>query len=226
MTTGHHDPFNDHPTGLAMACALSALAGAVDACGLALLRDKFVSFMSGNTTLLAVALGHGEWAQVEVVGGLVAVFIAGAALGQMVALAAGPWRLPVVIAAVAAVLAVPLAVPVAAAPALVLGMGGLNAAMPRAGGIPIGITYVTGTLVRLGQGIGAALLGRTEPDWVRQAVPWLGLLAGAVAGTAMQHVLGAGTLWPLPAIAAALAAVATVVAGIGHPRRRCYKPPA
>ena len=53
---------------LAIACAMAFLAGATDICGLARLHDLFVSFMSGNTTMLAFALGHGDLARHRVCG--------------------------------------------------------------------------------------------------------------------------------------------------------------
>ena len=48
------------PAALIIVSALSALAGAVDVCGLSLMKGVFVSFMSGNTTNLGVALASGD----------------------------------------------------------------------------------------------------------------------------------------------------------------------
>jgi uncharacterized membrane protein YoaK (UPF0700 family) len=88
-------------------------------------------------------------------------------------------------------------------------MGALNAAMQRAGGTSVSLTFISGALVRLGRGLGQWLCGRRDGwGWLRQAAPWLGLLAGAAAAAWMQAALGAGTIWPLPLAAAALAALA------------------
>lgn len=199
------DPLGNRELGLVMASALAALAGAVDAAGLVRLRDIFVSFMSGNTTSLGTALGGGDWPRAGLIAGLIALFVAGAAAGEMLAVAAGRWRLPAVTLAVAAGLAAPLAAPSATVAAMVVSMGALNAAMQRAGGASVGLTYVTGALVRLGRGAGQTLCRQErEPGWLRQAAPWAGLLAGAAAATA----LGPAQLWPLPAAALGLAAVA------------------
>ena len=65
---------------------------------------------------------------------------------------------------------------------MVLAMGALNASMRRAGNIPVSLTFVTGVLVRFGQGLGDFLTGRaTGLNWLLQASPWVGLIAGATA---------------------------------------------
>jgi uncharacterized membrane protein YoaK (UPF0700 family) len=46
---------------LALACALSAMAGYVDGIGFLHLGGLFVSFMSGNSTRLGVSLAEGNW---------------------------------------------------------------------------------------------------------------------------------------------------------------------
>ena len=45
---------------LALACALSAMAGYVDGIGFLHLGGLFVSFMSGNSTRMGVELAKGE----------------------------------------------------------------------------------------------------------------------------------------------------------------------
>jgi uncharacterized membrane protein YoaK (UPF0700 family) len=203
------DPLAGRPAGLAVVCALTALAGAADACGLARLKDLFVSFMSGNTTSLGVALGGGDWSRAGLIAGLVALFVSGAALGEILAVASGRWRLPVVTVAVTAGLVAAAAAPAATAAALTLSMGALNAAISRAGGVTVSITFVTGALVRLGQGFGKMLCGQGAGawGWLRHGAPWLGLLAGAAGATALQG-RGIDPLRVLPGCAAAIAAVA------------------
>ena len=46
---------------LALACALSALAGYVDGIGFIHLGGLFVSFMSGNSTRLGVMIAEMNW---------------------------------------------------------------------------------------------------------------------------------------------------------------------
>jgi uncharacterized membrane protein YoaK (UPF0700 family) len=46
---------------LALACALSAVAGYVDGIGFLQLGGLFVSFMSGNSTRMGVSLAAEDW---------------------------------------------------------------------------------------------------------------------------------------------------------------------
>ncbi len=198
----------DVAVGLLVACCLAALAGAVDACGLSVLHDLYVSFMSGNTTSLGSALAGGHWARAWLIAAVIVSFVGGAAGGTVLATIAGGYRLPVVLAAVAVVLAVPCLVPRGTVPAMPLAMGMLNAAMQQAGPVSVSITYVTGTLVKLGRGLGLALLGQADgKDWLLQAVPWVGLLAGATAATLGLAVFGRLTFLAPPLAAMLLAGV-------------------
>ncbi|MGA9662756.1 MAG: DUF1275 family protein, partial [Pseudomonas alloputida] len=70
--------------GLGLVAALSVLAGMTDAIGLLALGD-FVSFMSGNTTRLAVAISEADLALVLRLSGAVLGFVAGNALGVLLA---------------------------------------------------------------------------------------------------------------------------------------------
>ncbi|WP_454883406.1 DUF1275 family protein [Sphingomonas oryzagri] len=54
---------------------------------------------------------------------------------------------------------------------------------------------MTGTLVKIGQHLVAALTGRPRLDWLPYLLLWLGLFAGAMAGAAAYPVFGLGALW-------------------------------
>lgn len=193
--------------GLVLVFFLSGLAGAVDACGLTILKDLFVSFMSGNSTSLAVAIGQGDGARVAVIAPILATFVAGAAGGTVLAVLAGRRHLPIVVLAVALVLAVPVAAPAATVLAMTFAMGALNAAMNHAGAVQVSLTYVTGTLVNLGVGLGHLLCGRTgDWTWLQQGVPWLGLVAGGMAAAVGLAHGGHLAIDALPVAALAIAA--------------------
>jgi uncharacterized membrane protein YoaK (UPF0700 family) len=92
--------------------------------------------------------------------------------------------------------------------AMTLAMGAENAVFTREGEVHIGLTYMTGTLVKLGQRLTAALLGGGDTGWGSYLLLWLGLTAGAVAGAMLYPWLGLNNLWLATAAAAGCAALA------------------
>jgi len=195
----------------ALALSLSALAGFVDAAGFLLTRGLFVSFMSGNSTRLAVAAaGGGEVAFVA--GGLILAFLAGVVAGALIATASRARKFAVLAASTAAlVVAAALATlgaPLAAAAFLAAAMGALNNVFLREGEVAIGVTYMTGTLVRAGQRIARAIAGQGESEWRPYLLLWAALVCGAVAGAAIAARSAALSLWIAAGLAALLSAVA------------------
>ena len=192
--------------GLGLAIGFAVLAGAVDACGYMRLHNRFVSFMSGNTTTMGVALGHGHAAEAVGIAALILLFVAGAALGAALPILTG-WRpLAIVSSGVALLLVVPALWPSLTVLSIPPAMGALNAAMHRAGSVQVSLTYVTGTLVRFGQGLGARLCGeRNGWSWLLQLLPWFGMLAGGTSAGLMQARYGEQIFWPVTAFAAIMA---------------------
>lgn len=192
--------------GLLLVGGLSVLAGMTDAIGFMAVGD-FVSFMSGNTTRLAVAVGEGDLALVARLLLAVLMFIAGNALGVILARLGGRRALALMLC-VAALLCLAAWLPLASTtPALMLSivaMGMLNAAVEQVNGLPIGLTYVTGALSRFGRGLGRRLLGERRSGWKVQLVPWAGMLLGAVAGALLQQRWGLQALTASAALAAVL----------------------
>lgn len=191
---------------LPVAAGMAFLAGGTDVYGLNRLHDLYVSFMSGNTTSLGMALGRSDWARGELIAELVGLFVAGAAAGAALGVAGGRRHAAVVAFVVTVFLSVPLLQPGWTIPSLVLAMGALNAAMSRIGETAVSLTYVTGTLVKFGQGLGRTVCGQPgDWTWLLQLPMWLSLLAGAMAAVLVQQHLGEGMLWPLPGLALLLA---------------------
>jgi uncharacterized membrane protein YoaK (UPF0700 family) len=199
-----------------LAAGLSALAGYVDAVAFISLGGFFVSFMSGNTTRMAVGLAAGA-APAAIAGALIALFVLGVILGTL----AGrftPWHragsvlaLVTVLLGGAALCGAVHLLPGAAA-AMALAMGAENAVFEREGEVHIGLTYMTGTLVKLGQHLATALTGGPGLGWTPYLLLWLGLASGAVLGAIVYPVLGLAALW-LAAAAAGLCAVIAVRLG-------------
>lgn len=196
----------------ALAVGLSALAGYVDAIGFIELGGFFVSFMSGNSTRLGVGLIERS-RDAAVAGGLIAVFVLGVMSGSLTGKFAGNHRRPVVLLLVATLLTAAAACAAGGATAIaivamVLAMGAENAVFEQDGELHIGLTYMTGTLVKFGQRLAAALTGGNRLAWVPFALLWAGLVGGAVAGAATYALAGLGSLW----IAAGFAALFTTIA--------------
>ena len=196
----------DQAHGLILAGVLAALAGMVDVIGYLRLSHLFVSFMSGNSTQLGAAVGQGNLTEAGIITELIALFVLGAAAGQVLAGFTGRWHLTWVLVAVAVLLAIAAVLATSPEP-MVLAMGALNASMHRAGKIGVSLTYVTGTLVKFGQSLGDFLTRRlTGWTWLVQASPWAGLIAGATIGSAAYMRMGGAVIW-VPVLLACLLAV-------------------
>lgn len=202
--------------GLYFVAALSVLAGMTDAIGFMATGD-FVSFMSGNTTRLAVSLGSAELGPVLRLALVIAAFVLGNALGVIVAARSGRrhWPLLCVIALLLAVAGMlPEPMQLLALLAAVTAMGMINAVVEEVNGLPIGLTYVTGALSRFGRGLGRTLLGQQRLGWRVQLVPWSGMFIGAVLGVLLEQRFERAAL-----LASALTALLLAVVSWKIPRR-------
>lgn len=169
-----------------LAIAAAALAGFVDAVGFLSASGYFVSFMSGNTTRLGVDLVMAPQRAI-VPAALIAGFVLGVFVGAIVAARAGPWRKVAVLALVTALLTGAALSHMAGAGivmlgCLVLAMGALNNTFQRDGEVSVGLTYMTGALVRFAQGLAARITGTGGEGWNNWLMLWLGLAVGATAG--------------------------------------------
>jgi uncharacterized membrane protein YoaK (UPF0700 family) len=199
---------------IALAAALSSLAGFVDAIGFLHLGGFFVSFMSGNSTRLGTSIARGNSHEALIAGGIIATFVVGVMLGsfcrhfagarfgrsavlvvQAVLLATGAWLMPHDLEPFAT-------------GAVCLAMGMENSVFVRGGEVSIGLTYMTGTLVKMGQRLAGAMLGGPRFAWLGYFALWLALALGAVAGALTFAELGTDGLWIASGLAAAFALVA------------------
>ncbi len=191
---------------------LTGIAGFVDAIGFLRLGGLYTSLMSGNTTQLAVALGHGEPVHAVLPALLIAAFMVGAVTGgALAALTPARWVTPAVLAfeAIAVTAALVTALEGArlgiAALFLALAMGGQNAVLAHVQGFRAGTTFITGALFSFGQKVALALAGRGPRfGWFGDAAVWIALLVGAVSGTLAHAYLGVAALAIPAAIAGAL----------------------
>jgi uncharacterized membrane protein YoaK (UPF0700 family) len=171
-----------------LAVALAALAGFVDAVGFVAAGGYFVSFMSGNTTRLGVDLAT-DLPVALLPLGLIGSFTAGAFIGALLAESRPHRRKTVTLAIATALLAVASASQAGLGGLWFLGacamaMGALNNAFSREGEVQIGVTYLTGALVRLAQGLALRVRGQDAGRHRGYGTLWLGLAFGSLAGAA------------------------------------------
>lgn len=195
-------------TGIALVAAISFLAGMTDAIGLRLSGD-FVSFMTGNTTRAAIYFVDGNWPHALLLLGAVLLFVLGNALGIVIASLVRR-RIFGVLACVALLLSLAsmLEQPQLATVRfylVVLAMGIVNAAVEQIEGLPIGLTYVTGALSRLGRGIGRFIMGDRRLDWSIQIVPWAGMVSGALCGAVIGGIFARESLFAASLLAMGIA---------------------
>lgn len=197
----------------ALAAALSAVAGFVDSVAFVELGGYFVSFMSGNSTRLGVGLAL-DWSHAAIAASLIACFIVGVILGAFANTKgdkAGSLRVLVIVATalVSAALLADMHAKAAAIALLAMSMGAVNSVFLRDGEVSIGVTYMTGTLVRFGQRLAGALMGGPRYAWAPYLLLWLGLILGAVAGAAAYQNFALNAVWFAAAAITAIALVFT-----------------
>lgn len=201
--SSHHaalGPYHDRREML-LGIILAALAGAVGAAAWLHTSGWYVTFMTGNTERLV--LEHFRGHHLAALGALATVgsFV----LGVMAATVARIrlWRksrhgatLLTTGAALAAwvvdILTNRSDAPLGVVPILCLafGLGALNTSISRNNQVVMPLSYVTGTLVKMGQGFALHLSGVRRWVWVSQAVTYAGFLAGIVSGGAVFHSIG------------------------------------
>lgn len=145
------------------------------------------------------------------------LFVAGAAAGSLVVLSRIAYRQPLILLfeallLTAAALAYAYGLPNTAVAAIVLAMGLENAVFQLEGGAGLGLTYVTGALVKAGQLIAAALTGGAPWAWLPNVLLWAALVAGALAGALAYHWINLGAIWFAAATAFTLSALVAATA--------------
>ena len=204
-----------------LAAGLTATAGFVDGLAFIHLGGYFVSFMSGNSTRAGSDLVQGDpwgWAKAM---GLVAFFVLGVVISSLALqlqdrmVGIGPENAPRTVAVwtswgllvLAALLALTPASHAAVPPAVAAAMGAVNSTFTRGGEVTVGLTYMTGTLVKTGQHLAMALTGGHPTAWLRFLMLWGSIALGALAGSWTYMVIGLHSLW----VAVALLTVPAVL---------------
>lgn len=198
------------PPLIAVAICLAALAGFVDALAFTSLGGFFASFMSGNSTRLAVSWTIGARGDAMVAGALILSFVSGVILGSIATRVRPKGTQAMVMLLVTLLLtAAALVANVTPGPIALLllaaAMGAENSVFNRDGEVTIGLTYMTGSLVRMGQKAAGALMGDTDRwAWLPWLALWFGFVAGAALGASAQSAYAWSALWFAPLASAVL----------------------
>lgn len=213
-------PFLRATVGSVLTASLSAVAGMTDAIGFSQ-TGEFVSFMSGNSTRMAIAFGTGDAVRAKRLGMVIVLFVVGNALGAIIARLAGSRHGTALLLFVSLALAMAAGLPAVPGlsdtlgledlpgmsklpnldmtmPALVLmilAMGAINSAVEVVEGVSLGLTYVTGALSKFGRGLGKTIMGDRNFGWMLQATPWIGIVVGAIIGVELDVRFGRHALW-------------------------------
>jgi len=198
-----------------MATGFAAMAGMVDAIGFLASGGFFLSFMSGNSTRLSIGIAEGA-PYILLVAALIVSFVGGVVFGSLTGNGKGTSvgkRQAIILAVIAALLFV---APIIANCGLLLPaicvaafcMGAENTLYEREGSVSFGLTYMTGALVKIGQGLAIMVKGGERTSWLPYLFLWAGLVGGAVVGASVFALFGIFSLW-LPAALAALFALIT-----------------
>jgi uncharacterized membrane protein YoaK (UPF0700 family) len=207
-----------------LAVHLAVMAGYIDAYGL-IAYGTYVSFMSGNTTQTGSLIGQGRF-QAAVPSALAIVFfVAGSFAGTWLTHSSLRHSRQVLFGIVAASLMViiggtrlgTLSLHAQICIAMLgLAMGLMNSTLSRIGAEPVSLTFVTGTLNKLGGHLAQAVRRESLPDaqgprdtHLRRAglmaSVWAGFIAGAIVSGAATSYFGVWVLLPPFLILLALA---------------------
>ena len=199
------------------------MAGFIDAYGF-ITYGVYASFMSGNTTQIGYQSAGGAFGPASLSALAILFFVGGSFAGTLLAQVAGRHARRVAFGVVAVLLTAIVVfwrfgfVSAGAHIATIsFAMGVMNIALSRVGAQPVSLTFVTGTLSRVGSNLALALRRAPLPDaqgpWdthLRRATLlariWAGFLAGASLSGAATPRFGAWVLLAPVLILAVLAA--------------------
>lgn len=184
-----------------LAISLALLAGFIDALGYLSLGGVFVSFMSGNSTRFAVGISDGSALGVALIPlGIIALFVIGVMIGRAIRHFSKKKPSTSILAFMSLMLvgagflhggnATTYSVVLMA-----MGMGAANNIFFRGGEVSVGVTYMTGTLVKFGQRLAGWLLGEKEHNWLPYLLLWIGLITGAILGATGYLFYGLHIVW-------------------------------
>lgn len=176
---------------LLLSSVLVLLAGFIDSIGYLGLGKVYLSFMSGNSTKLGIALFEADYALWATTGTVVLLFIAGAFVGTFITESWGKWHLTLILGmeCVLFLFAILLSLlfhthyiifPITMA------MGMQNTMHQMVAHADVGKGFVSGTLFGIGQALAKAIRGKAPvSEWAVLALSWFIFVIGAALGAWM-----------------------------------------
>jgi uncharacterized membrane protein YoaK (UPF0700 family) len=189
------DVFTSHAR---LSWVLAGLAGLVGAAAFTNTAGYFVTFMTGNTERAAVGFFRGENAMAGAAILLILTFVGGVVVASLcrrhvwkdhphgaTVLTTGALAIASVVDVVMSGWSAPQ---VQFVPILFISfaMGALNTSFVKNGEVSIPLSYVTGTLVKMGQGIERHISGGSAKDWLEYFMLYAAFTIGAVVGGLMS----------------------------------------
>jgi uncharacterized membrane protein YoaK (UPF0700 family) len=210
----------------ALPVLLALIAGYLDGYGLRFL-GAYVSFMSGNTTITGMESGERAFHAAVPSAVAIALFVTGSVFGTLLVHSrlrqshrAVFGFIAVLLGAAAVLEQGDMAIALLEIALISLAMGMMNPAVSKVGSEPVSLTFVTGTLNRMGGHLAAALSPTSSPGSTASrttelrragidASMWSGFLLGAVLSGLLASSWRAWALWPPCLVIAGLAIVST-----------------
>lgn len=175
-----------------LALVFTFVAGFIDSVGFIFLGGVFLSFMSGNTTRSATALVDGNHELMLLAGSCIALFVIGVMLGALIrrlitrsrGLTFAREYVLALISALLVVASLLIFCDLARVGVIVVSVaiGAMNSIFERKGEVSIPLTYMTGTLVKMGQRFVDAFFDGRHVFWLAHLAMWTSLSLGAIAG--------------------------------------------
>lgn len=169
-------------------------------------KDLLAVYVTGDTSKLGQALQQGDLQKALPLLGVIVAFLFGTTAGAWLGRRAGSWRSPLLLALVALLLAIAwLATAPHYPPLMVLVIAVAMGLLNQVRGSEPGVTFITGTLVRLGRALARGSWRSAGGLGLR----WLAWLLAALAGAWLDSRLAA---WAIAIIALYCLLLAAVVA--------------
>ncbi|WP_405178970.1 YoaK family protein [Nocardia sp. NBC_01377] len=174
---------------------LAALAGLIGAAAFMHTAGYFVTFMTGNTERAVLGHFHDETDVAVAAALLLGSFLSGVVVSSLCRRhfwsghPHGPTLLTTACLAAASIIDIVM-YEITSSPRIefvpilfvAFGVGALNTSFVKNGEVSIPLSYVTGTLVKMGQGIERHISGGTYADWLDYFLLYAAFALGAFAG--------------------------------------------